>query len=167
MERSAERASARWGRRVLTAVFVGMVPLGLSIAFAYDSVLWAWHRGPLAQTLTARPELGADAAAVTAQWTAMLGGTIASWGIGMAGLCAGPLREGQRWAAWVIAASTATWFVIDTGLSLHHGVMVNVAFNVTAALGIALPLALCWPRRPARKAADRRPRTPARDPLSD
>lgn len=121
------------------------IPLGLSVAFGYTGPLWGWHRQRLAQQLTGAPELSADASAIAAQLAAMLGATMACWALSMLLVVHFPLRRGEAWAWWCVAGSSALWFFVDTGLSVHHGAWVNVAFNLAAGAMIGLPLLLCRP----------------------
>lgn len=138
----------RWGRRLLFLGFVVQVPLGMSIAFGYRTPLWAWHRTRMAVSLGGTNDVPAAAVPYVDQLMGMLGATMACWGLAMAVLVAIPMRRGERWAVWCIFASSVLWFVVDTGLSAHHGVMVNVWFNVAAMAMISVPLAMAsLPRR--------------------
>ncbi len=87
-------------------------------------------------------ENGPDAAAREFQaWAyGVWGATIAGWGIAVAFLAAQAFRRREAWAWHAIAAGTALWFVLDTGLSLAHGVTFNVAFNLAVLLAVAVPL---------------------------
>jgi hypothetical protein len=138
---------ARTGRLLLLVGFLGQIPLGLTVAFGYRSPLWAWHRRGMARQLWGLEEVPELAAPVVDQLAAMLGATMACWGLAMAWVVAGPMARGDPRARWCVASSTLLWFVVDTGLSANHGVWVNVAFNTAALFMIGIPLAMAW-RRP-------------------
>ena len=132
--------SAGWW--VLLVGFVMQVPLGLSVALGYGSPLWGWHRHRMARSLLGLDDVPAELMPMVDQLTAMLGATMACWGLAMAVLVWVPLRQGKAWAWWCIAASAGLWFVVDTGLSAAHGATVNVAFNSAAGLMMGIPLVL-------------------------
>jgi hypothetical protein len=70
----------------------------------------------------------------------VLGAVLAGWMITIAGIAAGPLRSGERWASPVLAASLSTWFVLDTGLSLAVGCWQHAVFNLFFLTCLGLPL---------------------------
>ncbi len=74
----------------------------------------------------------------------VLGAVLAGWMVTIAGIAAGPLRSGERWARTVLAASLGTWFVLDTGLSLAVGFWQHAVFNLFFLGCLGLPLAGCW-----------------------
>jgi len=135
----------RLGWWALLCGYIGQIGVGLSAAFAYEGGLWAWHRQRLARELWDLGEVPHQAIPLMRQLTAMLGATIACWALAMVFLVLVPLRRRERWAWWCIAASTALWFVVDTGLSASHAATTNVLFNCAAAIMIAVPLAMVWP----------------------
>lgn len=141
-------------RRIASAVLAwaaaGQALVGLALPFTYPTApFWAWHRERVAAALYGSASLPPDARPILALFAAMLGGTMAAWGVAVAWLAHRPLRRGERWAAWATATSLAAWFPLDTGLSALHGAWVNVLFNAGAAAAIAVPLALAWPARSA------------------
>jgi hypothetical protein len=71
----------------------------------------------------------------------VLGAVLTGWMITIAGIAAGPLRSGERWARPVLAASLSTWFVLDTGFSLAVGCWQHAVFNLVFLVGLGLPLA--------------------------
>jgi hypothetical protein len=72
------------------------------------------------------------------------GATVGGWGLLVAFVAAGPFRRGEPWSWWAIAAGTTLWFVLDTSVSLVHGVGANVALNVVLAALVAVPLAMSY-----------------------
>lgn len=137
---------SRWERAGVWALTVGFgaqVLVGYSAAFGYDSALWAWHRQGVARALWGLAEVPEVAWPLMRQLCAMLGATIACWALAMLCLVRGPLRRREPWAWWAILTSFLSWFVVDTGLSARHGVWINVAFNVGAAIMTLGPLVCC------------------------
>lgn len=135
----------RLGWWLLLLGFLGQLPLGLSVAFGYRGALWGWHRRGVAEALWSAAEVPAEALPLMDQLTAMLGATIACWGLATALVVAIPLRRGERWAWGCVAGSALLWFVVDTGLSAAHGVWVNVGFNLAALVMMGVPLAMIAP----------------------
>lgn len=69
------------------------------------------------------------------------GATIAGWGVAVVFVASQAFARREAWAWHAIALGTAFWFVLDTGISLAHGVVVNAAFNVVVVALVAVPLA--------------------------
>ena len=100
--------------------------------------------------------LGFDAALAQAMWqtdrmpaevvryhrfvNGVLGATVTAWAVVLACIAHGPFRRREPWAWRACAASVATWFTIDTTVSLVHGAWPNAALNVLSLIPLALPL---------------------------
>ncbi len=72
---------------------------------------------------------------------AVLGAVIVGWMVLLAAVAAGPLAAGDPWARPALAASVATWFVLDTGASLVLGWWTHAVYNLAFLALIGLPLA--------------------------
>jgi len=83
----------------------------------------------------------------------VLGSVLVGWMVLVAGVAAGPLRRGDRWAWPVLAASLGTWFALDTTFSLVVGSWQHALFNLAFAGALLVPL-VGW-----RLARDRASRT--------
>jgi len=68
------------------------------------------------------------------------GATAAGWGLVVAFVAHHAIGRRQRWAWWALALGVSFWFVLDTAISLVHGVAFNVLFNVVVAGLVAAPL---------------------------
>jgi hypothetical protein len=56
-------------------------------------------------------------------------------------LARAPFKRRERWARDCIAAGIGLWFVLDTAISLYHGVYFNaLAVNVPLLVIVGLPL---------------------------
>ncbi|MBI2526652.1 MAG: hypothetical protein HYV93_11770 [Candidatus Rokubacteria bacterium] len=70
----------------------------------------------------------------------VVGATVAGWGVMMAFVAWHPFRQKQRWAWNCLAAGMLVWFVVDTSITLHFGVVFNAAFNTILFAAALVPL---------------------------
>jgi len=64
------------------------------------------------------------------QWVyGVWGATVAGWGILMIFVVYHSLRQQQRWAWRALVVALLAWYLLDTVISLYHGVLFNAAFN--------------------------------------
>lgn len=84
---------------------------------------------------------------------AILGSVLTGWMVLIAGIAAGPLREGQPWAWPTLVVSLGTWFTLDTGVSLVLGSWQHAIFNLVFVAAFGLPL--IGMRRAANATTDR------------
>lgn len=83
--------------------------------------------------------------------TAFQGWVYGAWGATVAGLgwlgfllIRGPFRRRETWARNALATTLGIWFLLDTGVSLAHGVWLNVAVNLFVMSAFGIPMALSW-----------------------
>ena len=74
----------------------------------------------------------------------VLGATIVGWTVTMGFIVAIPFARRERWSWWCVLISMLVWYVLDTGISLHHGNFANAAFNSVALGAALLPLVKTW-----------------------
>ncbi len=136
--RGRDESFDRWCRW-LTVVAAGVAVFGVSMAVFggtplvgpvnafFDPVFWP-----------------ASAPAVVVDFRAWVygawGATLAGWGIVLVFIARGPFAGREPWAWRAVAAGTVTWFLLDTGVSVVHGVLPNVVLNVVVMVLIAVPL---------------------------
>jgi len=72
------------------------------------------------------------------------GATIAGWGVFIAWIAWYPYRRRELWTRSCMAAGLAVWYILDTGVSLHFGVVFNAAFNTLLLIFLGVPLGLTW-----------------------
>ena len=125
----------------LTAVF------GLSFVFFYDSAAFATSRDGVNAAFWSEPVTDPALRHYQHWLHAVLGSTMAGWGITIAAVAHIPLRRGETWAWWALVIAILTWSIFDTAASLHFGVGHNVVLNIVAALGLLAPLVPLWPRQ--------------------
>lgn len=70
----------------------------------------------------------------------VLGAVMAGWAILMLQIVRGPLRDGTPWALTFVSRALASWFVLDTGMSLVLGYPTHALFNVPFAVALGIPL---------------------------
>jgi hypothetical protein len=127
-------------RTWLVGVGVGLTAFGVFMGLASGTPLFEplyrlidpafWEAGP--------PDPGSVSFRA---WTmGVWGATLAGWGITVTLLAREAFGRHERWAWWALAAGTGTWFVLDTGISLAHGVAFNVAINILVFVVVGVPL---------------------------
>ena len=72
----------------------------------------------------------------------VLGALVSGWGIFISFVAYYPFKSKERWAWNCIATGIIVWFTIDTIITVHFGVNVNVYGNILILLLVLLPL-LC------------------------
>ncbi len=70
----------------------------------------------------------------------VLGSVVAGWGMFVSFIAHYPFKARERWAWNCIAAVFATWFVVDTTISIYWSVDVNVLINLVFLAFVSLPL---------------------------
>jgi hypothetical protein len=149
----------------LLAVAIVLVLFGLSLCFFnqsllfevlfnsnIDPVFWGLNFVPLSSVSFQR-------------WVyAVLGATVAGWGVFLAFLANSPFRRKEKWAWNCILAGMLTWYLPDTILSMQFGVVFNAAFNSILLILVLLPLVFTRVQftRAASKARHRHPGKGAR-----
>lgn len=68
------------------------------------------------------------------------GATLAGWGVAITLLAWNAIGNRERWPWWALAIGTSLWFLLDSVVSVAHGVTFNVAFNVVLLVLIGIPL---------------------------
>ena len=116
---------------LLLAVFNRSAPMDLLFHDQIDPAFW--------------PDAPPPAALSFRTWAyAVLGATMAGWGLLVVALANNPFARRERWARNALAASLGLWFVVDTSLSLAAGVAFNAAFNTLFLLMVAAPVVATW-----------------------
>ena len=127
-------------RRWLVAVGLLLTGFGLLMALISGT---SWF-DPLRDLVTPAfwPHAPTDAATVGFEaWAfGVWGATIAGWGVTVTFLAQLGIGRREPWAWHALAIGTVLWFVLDTGVSLVHGVMANVAINAVILVLVAVPL---------------------------
>jgi hypothetical protein len=127
-------------RKWLVAVGALLVVFGVAMALASGTALFRPILGLIDPAFW--PHGSADPGTVEFRaWVyGVWGATIAGWGIAVVFVAAQAFARREPWAWHGIALGTALWFVLDTGISLAHGVVINAAFNAVVLVLVVVPL---------------------------
>ena len=138
---------------LLEIVCLGCATIGLALAALGDTALFGAWRAAVGAELFGARGVPADLGPFVRTTDAILGGSIVGKWLASFFLVRHGLREGRRWAWHALLAGHATWFLLDSGLSLAVGAVSNVVMiNVLPGLGF-LGL-LMWARPAAWTAAE-------------
>ncbi len=137
--------SELWHRWLLIVVIaVGTYAVGLVVAGGFVG-------SALFDPLGFGPESGDIADGTPTDYVrfifAVLGAVIVGWMATLAAIVRGPLRRGEPWAWWAVAASVGVWFTLDTGISIALGFVSHGAFNLVFLAALAVPLIGLRPSR--------------------
>ncbi len=133
------RSRFRFWQRWLVVVSGATVLFGLLMALGSGTWLFESYLGHVDEAFwpAGRPA-GADA---LYRWIfAVLGSSIAGWGVALTWIAHGPFGRRERWAQRCFLLSLGTWVFIDSGFSWHFGVHQEVLFNAAAVLLVGVPL---------------------------
>lgn len=120
------------------------VMLGLFFVLGSDTSAMRWWNSQIDPAFWQDATMP-EAARKQLDWVAaVLGSTVASWGLLMAMIVHVPFRRRERWARTAITASLALWWPLDTAMSLYHGVSANAILNVLVLASFLPPLAVTW-----------------------
>ncbi|MBX3274264.1 MAG: hypothetical protein KF729_28615 [Sandaracinaceae bacterium] len=152
-------APARGSVRYLLVACAWFALLGLVVAVAGTSALFEPYTAAMAQRFFGAPSLPADVVPFTAFLFGPIGGSIAGKWVAAGAVVWGGLAQRERWAWHASVAGLASWFVIDSGMSIVHGAYFNVLMiNLVPLALFGAPL--FFARRPV-EGSGRPPPTPA------
>jgi hypothetical protein len=112
--------------RALWLVCLGFAGVGLVLAVAGHTAMFAPWRTAAARALLDRPVLPATLEPFVALTDAILGGSIVGKWLAAAWLVRRALAEGRRWAFRALVVGLLAWFLLDAGVSLAMGAAFNV-----------------------------------------
>lgn len=118
----------------------GMIVLGLVMMVWPLSPLFAPLHQALFQVLfatTAPPQVAQDLYALL---FSLIGATTAGWGVLVFFVVWKPFARREAWAWVSLAASTGTWFVLDTAIVLSAGALPFAVFNIAVMLAADVAL---------------------------
>jgi len=136
--------------RLLTAICVGSVGIGLLSAFAIRAPIFHYY-GEATARVYFDGAMGSDALAWQRFAYGLIGATIAGHFLVLTGALLRAPR--QRWVLHAVATSMTAWFVVDTaGSLLHDGLFNVVQINLPSYLGTLAALAFAYRADAARDA---------------
>ncbi|MGI9388082.1 MAG: hypothetical protein ACR2OX_11680 [Methyloligellaceae bacterium] len=127
----------------LTCVGLAFATFGLLMAFGNETDLFRNTFDPLIERAFWIEEVPVEAREFRSWVYGAWGGTVAGFGLLLAHVARQSIAMENSRMRWGALAALTLWFVIDTTVSVIHGVWGNVfAINVPAYLALALPLFL-------------------------
>jgi hypothetical protein len=128
-----------WQKWLFGVAFV-IVIFGLALAFFNDTTLFAFFDQNINPVFW-QGQIPPQAFITFKQWNyAVLGATMAGWGVCIAFMTVYPFRKRERWVWNALVSAVLLWFVVDTFFSVRFGVIFNALFNVLVLIAVALPL---------------------------
>jgi len=124
-----------WRGLVFAAGFTVM--FGLAMVFLPDLTQWYFNSIIFG---TADNPFDVDAKRYIVFAFGVLGAVMIGWAVSLLILIFIPLRRGEIWAWWTIAASIMIWFVIDSAFSVISDYSGNAVSNGAFLLIFALPM---------------------------
>lgn len=116
--------------------------VGLLVAFAGNSIFFELHNNYTRQVFFGGEMFSAEALAFKNWLFGIIGGTIVGFHSLMIFISENAFKEKKRWAYLALWTGLASWFIIDSGISLYYGAIHNlVLINLVALALIGLPLA--------------------------
>jgi hypothetical protein len=123
-----------WRWLIVAAVFI--IVTGLSMVMVPEPV------SRMFGTILSVPQSEDMAArAYLLLFQGVLGGTMAGWGMAFLLTLLGSFRRGAKEGWTTIAASLATWFILDSSFSLWTGFWMNAVLNTAFLVLFVIPLA--------------------------
>lgn len=71
---------------------------------------------------------------------AVIGSTMAGWGVFVAFVTHFPFQKREKWAWTCLFLGSLLWFVLDTSFSVYYQVYANAALNTSFFILLQLPL---------------------------
>jgi uncharacterized protein (TIGR01777 family) len=131
--------------RWLLLVGMGHVALGLLLALgAHSSLLEPYFHYLHASVATPPPTAAFQT--LLKSMVQLFGPTVASWGVLFTLLIQLYRKHGYSWIKYGLYAALLVWCLVDSMISVYHGIYAHAYLNAAAALSIALPLFFLTPR---------------------
>ncbi|MEM9986670.1 MAG: hypothetical protein AAF804_16385 [Bacteroidota bacterium] len=122
------------------------VMVGLWVAFAGNSIFFEYHNAQSADVFFGGVAFQGQVLSFKNWLFGIIGGTIVGFHLLMIMISEYAFKRGERWAYLAMWLGLASWFVIDSGLSLFYGAIHNlILINLPAFLMIATPLLMIYP----------------------
>lgn len=138
--------SFRFWQRWLTISCFLFGSVGIAVALFSDSPMFSLWNASFAQVFAEGAALAPEAARTKSFLLGPLGGTILGSYVLCGFVAAVPFARRERWAWWAISLSLASWFALDSTVSVRHGACFNVyLINLVTLVGQGIPLAMTAP----------------------
>ena len=129
-----------WQRGLVIANIIFAI-FGLLVAFAGDSFIFSMHNAKNLELFFGGQALSPEMAHYKKWIFGVAGGTIAGFHVLAYFVAKYPFKQKEKWAYNALLYALLSWFIVDSGLSIYHGVYHNVYLvNIVTLFGIGLPL---------------------------
>ncbi len=131
----------KFWQKWLTYANVLTVMVGLLVAFAGNSIFFDIHNDYTREVFFQSNEFKSDVLDFKNWLFGIIGGTIVGFHILMIMISENSFKKKELWAYKAMWYGLLSWFLIDSGISLHYGAIHNVVIiNLVALILIGLPL---------------------------
>lgn len=121
-----------------------IVLFGLVIAFLNSTPLFEIFDRQINPVFWGSTNLAEEAERFQSWVYSVLGATVAGWGITLFFIARCPFQTKQKWAWMCIITAMLVWYMADTTLSLHFGVIINAIINTCLFMLVVLPLIMTY-----------------------
>jgi len=120
--------------------------VGIAVALFGDSPPFSLWNAGFREVFAGGAELTPETARAKSFLLGPLGGTILGSYVLCGFVAAVPFARREPWAWWAISLSLASWFLLDSTVSVLHEAYFNVyLINLVTLVGQGLPLAMTAP----------------------
>jgi hypothetical protein len=137
-------ANYRFWRYWLLAVSAFIVTFGLIMAVLNATIVFSFFNAQINPVFWGLNPVPMPAQAFQAWVYGAWGATVMGWGITMVFVAWFPFGLRQRWAWFCVLVSVVFWYLLDTGVSLWFGVIINVLLNSIILVLVLIPLVFIW-----------------------
>ena len=136
----------RFWQKWLTYANVMTIVVGLLVAFAGNSVVFALHNDYTKDVFFNANNFEPDVILLKNWLFGIIGGTIVGFHILMIMISEHAFKKKELWAYTAMWYGLLSWFCIDSAISIYYGAIHNVVLiNLVALLFIGLPLIMTRP----------------------
>lgn len=127
----------------LTYANVFTIGVGLLVAFAGNSLFFELHNSYTKEVFLIGNEFEPNILDFKNWLFGIIGGTIVGFHILMVMISENSFKKKELWAFKAMWYGLASWFIIDTGISIYYGAIHNVVIiNIAALVLIGTPLVM-------------------------
>jgi len=128
-------------QKCLTAANVLAACVGLMVAFAGNSIFFAYYNQSTLDVFLSGETMTPEVLAIKNWLFGIIGASIVGFQILMIFIAEYAFKRKEKWAYWAMCSGLLSWFLIDTGISWYYGALHNIAIiNLPALIAIGLPL---------------------------
>jgi len=134
----------RFWRYWLLVISLFIVTFGIIMAFLNSTIVFAFFNMQINPIFWGPNPIPLPAQAFQAWVYGAWGATVMGWGLTTLFIAWFPFKQHARWAWYCVLVSVSLWFLLDTGISLWFGVIINALLNTTIFVLVLIPLIFTW-----------------------